>query len=52
MADNQYDFTLRIQHSDLTKAISQWLNDGLGITKDNIGSLIAEEFKNKILRFQ
>ena len=51
MADNQYDFTLRIQHSDLTKAISQWLNDGLGITKDNIGAYLQEAIDRNINKY-
>ena len=48
---NQYDFTLRIQHSDLTKAVSQWLNDGLGITKDNIGEYLQEAIDRNINKY-
>lgn len=51
MADTQQDFTFRIQNSDLTKAVARWLNEGMGITKDNIEGYLQEALDSRVKKY-
>ena len=51
MADTQHDFVLRVQNSDLTKAVARWLNEGMGITKENIGEYIQEAINSNVKKY-
>ena len=51
MEDIQHDFILRVQNSDLTKAVSRWLNEGMGITKDNIEQYVQEAVYSNVGKY-
>ena len=49
--DNQHDFTLRVQNSDITKAVSRWMHEGMGITNENILEYLQEAVSSNVKKY-
>lgn len=45
------DITLRVQNSDLTKALARWVHDGMGITKENLDQHLQQALDNHAKKF-